>query len=217
MMRDTDADWKVWGAAEPFFGVLSHDRFRRENLTPEALDEFWRTGVDEAVRLEEVLTRFFGPFPKATALDFGCGVGRLTRGMAAFCGEVVGLDVSPGMLAEAVKDAPENTTFVTELRDGQTFDWVNSIIVFQHIPPSRGYRILDDLLQRVNVGGAISLHITFATTPTDPDAPVGSMSMFSYDLSRIVSMLALRGYRLNLMQHTDHGREEGVIIYGRRR
>lgn len=215
-MRDTDADWIFWGSADPYFGVLSHDRFRRANLTPQALDEFWKGGVDEAATLAEVLTRFFGPFPKATALDFGCGVGRLTRGMAAICDQVTGLDVSPGMLAEATKGAPANATFVSELGD-QTFDWISSVIVFQHIPPTRGYRILDDLLRRVNVGGAISLHLTFATPPNDPDAPVGSMSMYPYDLSRVTSMLAQHGYRLNLLQHTNHDGHEGVIIYGRRR
>ncbi|MFC5344035.1 class I SAM-dependent methyltransferase [Brevundimonas staleyi] len=216
-MRDTDADWRLWGEADPYFGVLAHDRYRRANLTDDALSEFWASGVKDAAEFAGVLERFFGDFPKASALDFGCGVGRLSRGMARLCDQVTGLDVSPGMLAEAAVGAPANTTFVHALDEGQTFDWINSIIVFQHIPPERGYEILDGLLQRVNFGGAISLHFTVAGPEGSADGPVGAMMMFAYDLSRIARMLAARDIRLTLMQHTDHGGYEGVIVYGRRR
>jgi SAM-dependent methyltransferase len=34
-------------------------------------------------------------------LDFGCGIGRLTAALAAEAGSVLGLDVSPAMIAEA--------------------------------------------------------------------------------------------------------------------
>ena len=34
-MRDTDNDWQIMGENEPYFGVLSHERFLRRNLTDE--------------------------------------------------------------------------------------------------------------------------------------------------------------------------------------
>lgn len=237
-MQDTDADWAIWGEGEPYFGVISNPRFLRANLTPEALEEFWRTGKDQIGGFHTLLQRHFGEFPTATALDFGCGVGRLTHGMADHCQHVIGLDVSPGMLAEARRHAPENTEYLSELGD-QTFDWINSLIVFQHIPPARGYAILEDLLARVSPGGVISLQITiykdasflphvygtvhsgrwdgetFTIFGTEP-APPGSMMMYDYDMSRLIEMTARHGFHNLMTQHTNHGGCHGVIMFGRK-
>lgn len=214
-MRDTDADWALWGEAEPYFGVLAQDKYRRANLTEEALSEFWASGIGDAAGFAQTLERFFGPFKRNSALDFGCGVGRLTRGMARLSEHVTGLDVSQGMLAEARRGAPDNVVYTDNLSN-QTFDWINSIIVFQHIPPERGYSIFGDLLARVNYGGVISLHLTIDGPAALDDGPVGAMSMFSYDLSRLNVLLADHDFRLTVMQHTDHGGHRGVIIYARR-
>ena len=214
-MRDTDADWRHWGENEPYFGVLAEERYLRRNLTPESLADFWASGVRDAGGFAKRIELSFGPFKKETALDFGCGVGRLTRGMALLCDHATGLDIAPSMLAEARQGAPANVDFISEL-DDRTFDWINSIIVFQHIPPERGYALIEALLERVNLGGAISLHVTIGGPPSALDGPVGAMSMFAYDLSRITVMLGEKGFVLTLLQHTDHGGHIGVVIYGRR-
>jgi SAM-dependent methyltransferase len=41
------------------------------------------------------------PFAGRNVLDFGCGIGRVARALAGRGARVVGLDVSPGMIAEA--------------------------------------------------------------------------------------------------------------------
>jgi len=45
------------------------------------------------------------PLRFGRALDFGCGPGRVTRALAAWFDESVGVDVSPVMIAEALKGA----------------------------------------------------------------------------------------------------------------
>jgi SAM-dependent methyltransferase len=42
----------------------------------------------------------------ARVLDLGCGIGRVAAALAPFCQEVVGLDVSPGMVTEARRRHP---------------------------------------------------------------------------------------------------------------
>lgn len=47
------------------------------------------------------------PLAGAAVLDFGCGIGRVARAMAARGAEVIGLDVSPAMIAEAQRRGGE--------------------------------------------------------------------------------------------------------------
>ena len=237
-MKDTDTDWAMLGEGEPFYGVLSDPRFLRANITPAALEEFWQTGRNELNGYRQLIRTHFGDFSDASALDFGCGVGRLTRAMGEMCQQATGLDISPGMLVEARRHAPANVNYVSELGD-ETFDWLNSIIVLQHIPPQRGYRLLDDLLARVNPGGALSLHVTLFKDETfltylwpslrrgqwDGDhfvsfnhvqGDVGGMEMYDYDMSRIIEMTSRHGFHNLIIQHTNHGGCHGVIMFGRK-
>jgi SAM-dependent methyltransferase len=238
-MRDTDLDWIRIGEEEPFHGVFSHERFLRRNLTPEILTEFWCSGEEEIAYLAAALERHFGPFESQHALDFGCGVGRLTRAMARVANTVVGIDVSPGMLAVARDGAPPNITFGLDVPEG-CFDWINSIIVFQHIPPTRGYYLFDQLLRQLVPGGVLTAHFTIYRDRTFMpamlagleeatwdgerlrtlrEAPLepGVMLMYDYDLNRLLALLVRHGLETTVLEHTNHGGCHGVRLFGRRK
>ena len=234
--RDTDADWRELGQSQPYWGVLSHPDFRTENITPEGIETFYESGkpyIDEIVGKLEQAT---GSKPSGRALDFGCGVGRLAEAMTEHAREVVGLDVSPGMLALA-RARGGKATYVDRAPDGP-FDWINSFIVLQHIPPERGEAILRDLLTRLAPGGAVSLQLTVWRDARHqwPQAtgwrklvhgsrylqrwasrlPVGQILMYDYDLSRIVRLLNQAGIEEMKLVSTDHDGHRGVIILGRK-
>ena len=69
---------------------------------------------------------------------------------------VVGYDVAPSMLAVAREVAPANVTLTTEFPHGP-FDWINSYIVFQHIPPAEGLVLIDRCLAATAPGAFLSL------------------------------------------------------------
>lgn len=237
-MRDTDDDWKQYGEFEPYYGVLSHERFKRANLTNESLNEFWDSGRYDVNRIWSVSTRMFGERQAQSALDFGCGVGRLVHGMADIATHVTGVDISPAMVREASEHAPPNATFTTTLPDAK-FDWINSYIVFQHISPDRGYALFQDLLDRAADSCLVSVQFTFFKDSTgladhglpsiryatwDGDVirpilikPTGfRMMMYDYDLTRLFGLLtAYRFYSVHL-EHTDHGGVHGATIYAAR-
>ena len=48
----SDTEWQAWGEQDPYFGVLTEERYRRAKLTAESLEEFFRTGRRH---VEEVL------------------------------------------------------------------------------------------------------------------------------------------------------------------
>jgi predicted TPR repeat methyltransferase len=58
--------------------------------------------------------------PGASVLDFGCGFGRIAAALAPRCGSVLGVDVSPGMVAQARRrhGATAGLRFITT--DGST-------------------------------------------------------------------------------------------------
>src|SRR5688572_3525296 len=101
-MLDHAKQWERFGSLDPYYGVSSVDEFRRENLDDAALDRFFASGEQDVARVLELAHRAAGPgFTPAKVLDHGCGVGRLVVPFARAAERVVGVDVSPSMLAEA--------------------------------------------------------------------------------------------------------------------
>jgi len=83
-------------------------------------------------------------------LDFGCGLGQLTRAMARAAGKgarVVGIERSPEQIAEALRQArADNEESLVEIRQGEaaapplrddewaTFDLVHARFLLEHLP-----------------------------------------------------------------------------------
>ena len=232
--RDTDADWRELGVSQPYWGVLSHPDFRTETITPEGIESFYASGRDYIAQMVATLTALTGEAPLGPALDFGCGVGRLAEAMAEHA-PTTGLDISPGMLALA-RARGGKATYTDTLPAGP-FGWINSFIVFQHIPPERGMEILADLLARLAPGGMISLQLTawrdgrhqrpvvtgwrrayadYRHRQWVQNLPVGQIWMYDYDLSKVLRLLNLAGIEEMKLVSTDHDGHHGVIIFGRK-
>lgn len=176
--HDSDQAWQYYGDKDPYFAVLTQPQFRRDQLTSDALLNFFDSGDRYVAHVMQTIEEHFGEFRALRALDFGCGVGRLTLPLAARCRSVVGVDVSEPMLAEAAQNAARvgatNASFVRgddELSQVEgSFDLLVSLIVFQHITPPRGERILKQLLAHLREGGVGALHFTYGFESGVPQA-----------------------------------------------
>ena len=134
----TRASWEDLGALDPLWAILSDSahQFGRWNI-----DEFFATGEDEVRGVLAATSRFGLPNRRAKALDFGCGVGRLTRALAAQFDHAVGVDISQPMIDQAreYNRMLGNCTFVLNDRADLSafppaaFDFVYSNIALQHI------------------------------------------------------------------------------------
>jgi 2-polyprenyl-3-methyl-5-hydroxy-6-metoxy-1,4-benzoquinol methylase len=171
MLRDdSDASWEKWGKQNPYFGVLTDNKFRSENITEDSKTELFETGRVHVQRILSMATRQFGEFGRKSALDFGCGVGRLVIPLAREFGHVTAVDVSLGMLEAAKQNCSErsirNVDFVQSddrlSQVARDFDFIHSYLVFQHIPVPRGEEIVTQLLQRLNEEGVLAIHFPFA-------------------------------------------------------
>lgn len=169
----TDRDWERWGAGDPYFGVLSTDRFRRDRLDKNAMDVFFASGEAHVTRLFQTIGEALGiEFKPASALDFGCGVGRLLLSIAKHTQHSTGVDISPSMLEEAARNA--NAAGITNVnfalsdhrlsRVTNSFSLVHSYLVLQHIPWQRGRILIQALSERVERGGCLAVQILVSTT-----------------------------------------------------
>lgn len=162
-MQDTDNEWIKWGTVDPYFAVLSCSEFRKDSIAANRA-AFFQSGEMFIEHSLQQIDENFGTLERGSALDFGSGVGRLTIPLCRRFKEVVGVDVSPGMREEAAKNLAEagltNCEQVSSLPElgERRFDLVISYIVLQHIPCSRGYQIIADLLSRLKIGGVAHLH-----------------------------------------------------------
>jgi 2-polyprenyl-3-methyl-5-hydroxy-6-metoxy-1,4-benzoquinol methylase len=160
-------DWSELAKREPYFAVLTDRRYLSAQLDDEGRRQFFESGEADVERLLSLAREHAGgDFNPGTALDFGCGVGRLTLALAQRFDSVTGCDVAPEMVELAGKNAAQagvtNASFVTSLDalEGRRFDFICSLIVFQHIPVSEGLEILTRLLTLLAPGGIAALHFT---------------------------------------------------------
>ena len=106
-------------------------------------DEFFASAADVLRALRtELKRRSMAHWSAGSALEIGCGPGRLMRPLSASFAEIHGLDVSDEMIRRAqvnlkgVSNAHLHHTENSDLSQfgGESFDFVYSYAVFQHIP-----------------------------------------------------------------------------------
>lgn len=125
---------------DPMWAVLSQPSYGGSR--EEAVQSFFATGEGEISGAFDVARELGRPGRYGRALDFGCGLGRLSRALAKRFERCVGVDVSPRMLENArrLNGDVTNCEFVLnaqpDLRqfDDDSFDVVYSSIVLQHLP-----------------------------------------------------------------------------------
>lgn len=95
-------------------------------------------------------------------LDFACGTARITSVVAPFCNEVVGVDISPSMLAAARSKVPSATFHqcdltATELELGQ-FDLATAFRFFGNAQPELREGALRAICRHLRPGGHLVIN-----------------------------------------------------------
>lgn len=153
-------DWNRHGQVDPLWAVCV-DSTRRGGRWDVA--EFMATGRTE---IDDVMTRLDKLdlcAHRDDALDFGCGVGRLTAALAGHFATVTGVDISPSMLDHARvlhADSPRCRFMHNDSADlhafaDDSFDLVYSSLVLQHMPPRLADAYLTEFVRIVRPDGAI--------------------------------------------------------------
>jgi SAM-dependent methyltransferase len=131
-------------------------------------DEFFATGEREIGEVTRYLRELGLPARWDRALDFGCGVGRLSRALAAHFAAVLGVDLSESMIEDARQlnaDYP-NCEFKHNRRpdlsalEPCSFDLIYSNITLQHMPPDLAKGYMAEFLRVVAPDGLVLFQLT---------------------------------------------------------
>jgi SAM-dependent methyltransferase len=155
-------DWEDLSALDPYWAVLSDPRRQFDGWDR---DEFFTSGVDAVEAILSKGRKHGRPDRYVNALDFGCGVGRLTCALAPHFDRCVGLDISEQMVTEARRVAAklDNCVFETSDLAGQqanSFDLIMCCIVLQHIPSaSVKHRHIAEFVRVLAPGGLLAFQL----------------------------------------------------------
>jgi SAM-dependent methyltransferase len=137
--------WTTLGKEDPLWAVLTEPGKRRGGWDHRAFFETGAAEIDKAV----ITARRFAEMRFGTAVDFGCGVGRLSQALAGYFEAVIGVDISSPMILAAgrLNRFPERCSYVHNVAPdlavlaSASADLVYSSITLQHVVPdlARGY------------------------------------------------------------------------------
>lgn len=161
-------NWEGLARADALWSICSDPSKRGSKWEP---DELFRTGETEIERVFDYLKSIgISPDLNSPALDFGCGVGRLTRALGQHFTECWGVDIAPTMirLAEEFNRTFARCKFwlndseaLTKFHDGY-FGFIYTSIVLQHIPRKHVVRYLREFERVLRVGGVLVFQIADA-------------------------------------------------------
>lgn len=169
-LRNLQKNWDLFAERDPLFAVVSwpHKRGRRWDER-----DFFRNGRDEVRAVMADLSRWGHPKRRGAVLDFGCGVGRLTRAFSTRFVRAVGVDVSPRMLELAQGyDRRGRCEFILNPRPDlsifpdDSFDLVYSNITLQHMPPSLIRAYVREFVRVLSPGGIALFQIPAGYRPS---------------------------------------------------
>ena len=151
-------NWDACGRLDPLWAILSRPGKTNNRWDK---DEFFTTGVGE---LGDVLTYLesIGVRPKrGRALEFGCGVGRITQALCEYFPHCTGIDIAPSMieLARRYNRFGDKCEYVVNHTDDlrifpdDRFDFVYSRLVLQHMLPEYAKKYIAEFFRVLAPGG----------------------------------------------------------------
>jgi SAM-dependent methyltransferase len=158
-LERVERQWTKLGEQDAMWAILTEPEKRSGQWNEE---EFFETGIRE---IEDVLriAESIASVRFENAIDFGCGVGRLSQALARHFDRVLGIDVSKPMIerAESLNRFPDRCSYLhnsaADLRavETESADLVYSNITLQHMVPTLSRSYIQEFFRVVRPGGQV--------------------------------------------------------------
>ena len=159
-LKELQKHWNQFGKQDPLWAILTQQDKKGNKWTPE---EFFESGRQEIAGVMEYVQKLGLLRQRGRALDFGCGVGRLTQALASYFDEVVGVDIAPSMvrLAKQYNRLCAGCAYRVNDQDNlrlfpdQEFHFIYSNIVLQHMKPEYAKSYIKKFLRVLKPEGVL--------------------------------------------------------------
>jgi ubiquinone/menaquinone biosynthesis C-methylase UbiE len=229
-LEDVGKGWETWGKKDPMYAILTVPD-RLGNKWDE--QEFFRSGEEEIGWVLAYIASSGIRMQYHTALDFGCGIGRLTQALAKYFEKVHGVDIASTMIEKARQfnrygervQYHVNKTNDLSLFPDNSFDLIYTIITLQHLEPRYIIRYIEDFIRTVRVGGIVIFQVPSRIREDDKllSSPVESSNvnseepfreMFGIAREEIVALLERRHMCIvDIVEDNRAGKEWESYLY----
>ncbi|MDB6031237.1 MAG: hypothetical protein JWM16_1575, partial [Verrucomicrobiales bacterium] len=168
---EVEKNWNEFGKRDPLWAILTDEKRKNGKWD---VNEFFSLGEREISSVISYVNGLNFPFRNGKALDFGCGVGRLTQALCKHFEEAHGVDIASSMVEQARGynrfgarcQYHLNTSTDLRLFENNSFDFIYSNIVLQHNQPENSRKFIREFLRILAPGGLVVFQI--------PSHPIGS-------------------------------------------
>lgn len=169
-LKELQRNWNAFGETDPLGAILTEPDKVGGNWEK---GEFFGRGIDEIDQVMDYVWSLGLTPRRGRALDFGCGVGRLTQALCRYFDRCHGVDIAPSMiqLAHAYNRFGPRCRYhlnaVDDLSlfpDGH-FDFIYSNIVLQHMRTEYSRNYIKEFI-RILASGGLAI---FQLPSTRPD------------------------------------------------
>lgn len=172
-LRRLARSWNAFAADDPMWWILMREDKHGNRWDA---DEFFATGRAEIADVLRQAREYQPAMANARAMDFGCGVGRLSLALVPEFHEVHGVDLAANMIDAARRFDPEGSVryHLNEAADlalfpDDHFDFIYSSITLQHMPPRLIRSYVAEFTRVLRRGGVMMFQLPEA--PSRPPNP----------------------------------------------
>jgi SAM-dependent methyltransferase len=163
-LEELKHNWELLGEQDPMWAILSVPDLKGGKWN---VEEFFSTGVHDIDGFLQAARALEVEIPRGAALDFGCGMGRMTQALCPHFDSVVGVDLSNSMIRRAneLNRFPEKCRYhlntqpkLADFADC-SFDFCMTFLVFQHMRPQYATQYLAELCRLLRPAGVLLFQI----------------------------------------------------------
>lgn len=170
-------NWNRFGQADPLWAILTSPEKAGNRWD---VHEFFQTGVDDVHDIFDHLAPFGVPRSRNFALDFGCGVGRLTQALCKHFEHCCGVDIAPSMIQRATEynqfgsrcDYIVNEVAGLPQFESESADFIYCKLVLQHMRPEYSRHYIAEFLRVLAPNGALVFQLPSEVRPAESPGEV---------------------------------------------
>jgi len=158
------SNWNTFGKNDPMWAILTDPAKKDNKWQP---GEFFETGINDIERVISYTKQLNLNLNYNKAIDFGCGIGRLTQALAMKFNEAIGVDIAPSMINTAnyhnrFKQRCKyvlNNKYDLSFIPSSDIDFIYTIITLQHMKPKFSKGFIQEFMRILKRGGVLIFQI----------------------------------------------------------